>query len=101
MFNHLKYIKNWVSSNLITYERVFGPYCISLCTGPGYSEPDIFQDINLYNLIELEIIDIKSEMLLPISAIQKIGINNILNPTHFGYASFLISNLDLIEEVRL
>ena len=101
MFDYTKYIKNYTSTKLICYKRDFGKYYINLCVGPYFSDPSIFQEINLYNSVELEIVQTNSERLLESCETERMGINKILNSSGTnGFASFQRVKLDLIEEVE-
>jgi len=106
MFNSSKYKKDYKSETLMTYRRDFGKYYINLCVGPRFSDPGIFQDINLYNYIELEIIDDYNGGLIDYDEIKEIGLDNIIYKYNIQYnyssktSSFIKVKLDLIEQIE-
>ena len=107
MFDYTKYRKEYESETLVAYKRNFGKYYINLCVGPRFSDPGIFQDIYLYNTLQLEIVRYdKYRTLISYNEIKEIGLDNIINKYNIQYnssdknSSFIKVKLDLIEKIE-
>ena len=98
MFDPTKYVLDYDDPGLRCYRRTIGNYKLSINVGASYSDPGIFQDINLYKRVKLEILNNKGYVIFKNES-DKMGVNKIINSTG-NYSNYRDVDIQLIESVE-